>query len=319
MAAAGMSGGVASRVRRIASCGATKATKAIGPAAATPAEASSTEAMSSVARLRPSRTPRPRATSSPSCTARSGKAAPIAMIAAGTPSPRAAHTSLQSRPSSDPTSQAWARATSRMSARTSIQSMSARISAVMAMPTRISRIPSTPPRTASRYTRAPVTSPPPSANSGRPTSVLRVAASVLVEVTRNTAATPAPAVIPRMSGLASGLRAIDCTIAPDIPSAAPTVTPTSARGSRRSMTMKSVIASPRPISAWSTSPRLSGNSPIRMLRQKATKATATSTAVTNTGQGRQTIESTDPNRIPGRIGGRSTFASWTVSCVSVIP
>ena len=56
----------------------------------------------------------------------------------------------------------------------------------------------------------------------------------------------APEVMPMMSGLASGLRTMVWKIAPDMPKATPTSSPMSARGSRSSLTMKSVARSPRP-------------------------------------------------------------------------
>ena len=56
---------------------------------------------------------------------------------------------------------------------------------------------------------------------------------------QNTAAALAPASMPMMSGLASGLRARLWKIAPETPNAAPTSTPVSARGRRSVRTMNS--------------------------------------------------------------------------------
>ena len=61
---------------------------------------------------------------------------------------------------------------------------------------------------------------------------------------QNTAAAPAPASIPMMSGLASGLRAMLWKIAPDSPNAPPTSTAVRARGRRNVRTMKSDCSSP---------------------------------------------------------------------------
>ena len=56
---------------------------------------------------------------------------------------------------------------------------------------------------------------------------------------QNTAAALAPASMPMMSGLASGLRARLWKIAPEMPNATPTSRPVSARGSRSVRTMNS--------------------------------------------------------------------------------
>ena len=67
------------------------------------------------------------------------------------------------------------------------------------------------------------------------------------------APTVAPCSNPMMSGEPSGLRVSDWKIAPEIPSAAPTSTAHSARGSRSSRTMNSVPGLPPPNSARVTS------------------------------------------------------------------
>lgn len=77
-----------------------------------------------------------------------------------------------------------------------------------------------------------------------------------------------------MSGLASGLRATACVIAPDRPSAAPTSAPVSGRGSRSSRTTNRWAASPPPASAASTSASERGKSPRPMF----TAATSTTLA-----------------------------------------
>ena len=63
---------------------------------------------------------------------------------------------------------------------------------------------------------------------------------------QNTAAALAPASMPMMSGLASGLRARLWKIAPDSPNATPTSTPVSARGRRSVRTMNSASSVPVP-------------------------------------------------------------------------
>ena len=63
---------------------------------------------------------------------------------------------------------------------------------------------------------------------------------------QNTAAALAPASMPMMSGLASGLRAMLWKMAPEIPNAAPTRTAVMARGRRSVRTMNSDCSSPAP-------------------------------------------------------------------------
>ena len=68
-----------------------------------------------------------------------------------------------------------------------------------------------------------------------------------------------------MSGAASGLRVTSWNTAPAIPSAAPASRPVSARGSRRSSTMKFVARSPAPASVATTSSGGIENSPSATL------------------------------------------------------
>ena len=70
-----------------------------------------------------------------------------------------------------------------------------------------------------------------------------------------------------MSGEPSGLRVSDWKIAPESPSAAPASTAQSARGSRRSRTMKDAAGS-LPTSPLITSPGLMANSPVPMRQQE---------------------------------------------------
>ena len=53
-----------------------------------------------------------------------------------------------------------------------------------------------------------------------------------------TTASDAPASIPRIPGSANGLRVTPCITAPDRPSATPTSTPSTVRGTRRLRTMR---------------------------------------------------------------------------------
>ena len=89
----------------------------------------------------------------------------------------------------------------------------------------------------------------------------------------NTAEADAPAVMPMMSGLASGLRASDWKIAPDSPNAAPTSTAVNARGSRSVRTMKSESGLPKPKMAGTTSRSGIGKSPTLIDTQNTTKPT----------------------------------------------
>ena len=75
-------------------------------------------------------------------------------------------------------------------------------------------------------------------------AVVRVTSSAPVE---------APTVRPTKSGLPSGFLVRLWNVAPDAPSAAPTSSATSTRGSRSSSTMTSVAGSPSPTSDRSTS------------------------------------------------------------------
>lgn len=121
-------------------------------------------------------------------------------------------------------------------------------------------------------------------------------------VTRNTATALAPPVTPRMSGLASALRAMDCVIAPDTPSAIPTMSPARARGIRRSMITNSSTRSPWPRIVEITWGRAMGKSPTPMDTQNIRKVAAASSSVTNTIQGRHTND-TWPSRTPGATDG----------------
>lgn len=140
-----------------------------------------------------------------------------------------------------------------------------------------------------------------SAAADRPTVLTTVAAAPPEAVTRNTATTPAPPVIPRMSGLASGLRAMDCVIAPETPRAIPTRSPARARGIRRSMMTNSSTCSPRPKIVAITRGTPMGKSPTPTDTQNTRKVAAASSTVTDTSQGRQTKD-TVPSRTPGTTG-----------------
>ncbi len=291
-------GGVGHLASRMATCGATSATNGTGPAALTATPASRTAHSNRTARTRVYRTPSPAATSSPRCIGLNWKAAHATTTRRTSVPQSAMRTSSHDRSSSEPTSHAWARATSLMSAVTSSQVVIASITALTEMPMRMSRNPSIPRRHARKYTSRPVPSPPASAAADRPTE-LTIAAAVPPEtVTRNTAVALAPLVIPRMSGLASGLRATDCVIAPDTPSATPTTSPARARGIRRSMMTNSSTCSPLPRSVAITWDSPMGKSPTPIDRQNSRKAATASSSVTRTIQGRQTND-TPANRRPG--------------------
>ena len=68
-----------------------------------------------------------------------------------------------------------------------------------------------------------------------------------------TAAAPAPASMPMMSGLANGLRARLWKMEPETPKAAPTSRPVRARGRRSVRTMKPASSLPAPTRAATTS------------------------------------------------------------------
>ncbi len=189
-----------------------------------------------------------------------------------------------------------------MSAETSSQVVTASAMALTEMPMRMSRKPSTPRRHARKYTSRPAPRPPARAAADTPTALTTAAAVPPDTVTRKTATTLAPPVIPRMSGLARGLRATDWVIAPDTPSAIPTTRPAKARGMRRSMITNSSTASPLPRIVANTRERPIGKSPTAMERQNTRKAAAASTSVTSTIQGRHTND-TRPNRTPGANEG----------------
>ncbi len=121
-------------------------------------------------------------------------------------------------------------------------------------------------------------------------------------VTRNTATALAPEVMPRTSGLARGLRAMDCVIAPETPSAMPTTSPARARGIRRSMITNWSTCSPRPRIVAITRDRLMGKSPTPTDRQNTRKVAVANSSVTHRIQGRQTND-TRPSRTPGITDG----------------
>ena len=85
---------------------------------------------------------------------------------------------------------------------------------------------------------------------------------------QNTAAALAPASMPMMSGLASGLRATLWKMAPEMPKPAPTRTAVIARGRRSVRTMNSDCSSPAPKIAGTTSRSGIGKSPTLIETQK---------------------------------------------------
>lgn len=113
-----------------------------------------------------------------------------------------------------------------------------------------------------------------------------------------------------MSGLASGLRAIDWVIAPDTPSATPTTSPARARGIRRSMITNLSTCSPPPTTVAITRDRPMGKSPTPMDTQNTRKVAAASSSVTQTTHGRHTNE-TGPSRTPG-VTDANAFTSVPV-------
>src|SRR5690606_18885790 len=102
-----------------------------------------------------------------------------------------------------------------------------------------------------------------------------------------TTATPAPCVMPSVSGLARGLRVRVWKIAPDTPKAAPASSPASARGSRSSWTMSRPPGSPPPHSAGTASVTGSGYSPVVRLTHRTAKAAPASTAQVASSRGRR--------------------------------
>ncbi len=97
---------------------------------------------------------------------------------------------------------------------------------------------------------------------------------------QNTAAALAPASIPMMSGLASGLRARLWKMAPEIPNPAPTSTAVRARGRRSVRTMNSASSVPTPRTAGMTSRNGIGKSPTLIDTQNATKIATVRPTVT---------------------------------------
>ncbi len=200
-----------------------------------------------------------------------------------------------------------------MSAVTSSQVVSACITALTEMPMTMSRKPSMPRRHAMKYTSRPVPSPPASAAADRPTASVTAVAAPPETVTRNTATAPAPLVMPRTSGLASGLRAIDWVRAPETPSATPTTSPARARGIRRSMITNWSTCSPPPKTVATTRGRAMGKSPTPMDRQNSRKPATARSSVTPATQGRQTNDM-PPNRTPGATDARARAFTSPAAC-----
>lgn len=100
-----------------------------------------------------------------------------------------------------------------------------------------------------------------------------------------TAATVAPWLMPRMSGLARPLRAMRCVIAPESPSAAPTARPTRLRASRQSMTTVRWSFVPPPARTRTTSTGLMGNCPMPRLSTHTSAQAASNTVTARTARG----------------------------------
>jgi hypothetical protein len=77
----------------------------------------------------------------------------------------------------------------------------------------------------------------------------------------STTANAAPALMPRIPGSASALRVTPCISAPAAPSAAPTSSPSSVRGRRRSRTIAWASLPPEPVNAPTTCPNGSEREP----------------------------------------------------------
>lgn len=95
-----------------------------------------------------------------------------------------------------------------------------------------------------------------------------------------TAAALAPAVIPMMSGLASGLRTSVWKIAPESPNATPTHTAVTVRGRRRSHTTKVAPSMSAPPTTRRTSTKDTMNAPTHSVRTTSPTVTATRAVVT---------------------------------------
>ena len=195
-----------------------------------------------------SRTPRPRAESSPSCSALSVRTSEQARPAPARPGSTAAGIACsQPRPLSEPLSQTWALAASWIRALTSSHDdergeHGAEADADQHQPLavdaaapgeQVEQRGGGERRRRTRRAAAPTAC---SGRSTRPPPYPEAPASTITA----TAPTAAPSVTPRMSGLASGLRAKVWVSAPDRPSAAPTRTATRVCGSRSSWTMNSL-------------------------------------------------------------------------------
>ena len=98
---------------------------------------------------------------------------------------------------------------------------------------------------------------------------------------QNTAAAEAPELIPMMSGLASGLRSIVWKVMPAIPNAAPARAPTSARGSRSTLTVNEAPGTCSPRSTRMTSAGLNVCRPNRSDTATVTRMRTASTAHTS--------------------------------------
>ena len=169
----------------------------------------------------------------------------------------------------------------------------------MDAPTPISTSRSIEPRSfpATHHTRAAVSTEPMIATTGTPsTSRPKAAASpnspcVPETVMTKTAATEAPLVMPRTSGLARGLRATDWVSAPEKARAAPTARPTTARPRRHRNTMVSSSRVPPPARVRSTSGTLIGKSPRPRFAANTSTVTRIRATATTMRRGRSTAES----------------------------
>ena len=172
------------------------------------------------------------------------------------------HTLDQVDCDTDPTSQTCARATSLMSARVRRKDVRACSSQVTPTPISTSRSGLIPwlalrPGHARIYMTIAVTTPPMRAAAGTPMSASH-APQPFAKAMAATAAALDPAVMPRMSGVARGLRAINWLRAPAVPSAKPTKTETRARGRESESTTTFSMRVPPPSRMRATSSGVSG-------------------------------------------------------------
>ena len=218
-----------------------------GPAAATAPPASSTKPALAAAARRPTRWPSERATSSPSASALSDRpdASAIASPSAMNGQDRQRHARVAAGDRARRSRSGTRRASGRRSTSTALVSETSSVASTAPG----EREPQRRRPAAARGCRARAAAPRPrrprrARSPRRPRPRTRRAAR-----SRSTTANAAPALMPRIPGSASGLRVTPCISAPAPPSAAPTSSPSSVRGTRRSRTIACASLPSLPVSA----------------------------------------------------------------------